>query len=162
MMNIVPKIVGVLLLCGLTMKPANVLNKGSTNEYEDTLVHRFEMPLKPTVNAVRKACQYYDLLHPEIVVAQSVLETGYYSSKVCKDYNNILGLYDSYNKDYYKFDHWWESVKSYKTMVQYKLGKDSCTVEEYYTFLRELPYAMDPHYITKVKIIIQRHEKDTL
>lgn len=158
MMRIIPKIVGVILFCGCITKPTNVLNKGSTNECVDTLVSIFELPQEPTVAAVRQACEYYDLLHPEIVVAQSILETGYYNSKVCKDYNNILGLYDSYNKDYFKFDNWWASVEGYKNKVQYKLGKDSCTVEEYYTFLRELPYAMDPHYIRKVKTIVQRHE----
>lgn len=158
MMKAIPKIVGVILFCGLTTKPANVLNKGSTDEYLDTLVPKFEIPQELTVCAVKQACMYYDLLHPEIVVAQSILETGYYTSRVCKDYNNILGLYDSANKDYFKFENWWDSVEGYKNLVQYKLGKDSCTVEEYYTFLRELPYATDPEYINKIHTIVSRHQ----
>ena len=158
MMKAIPKIVGVILFCGLAMKPANVLNKGSTDEYLDTLVPKFEIPQELTVYAVKQACMYYNLLHPEIVVAQSILETGYYTSRVCKDYNNILGLYDSANKDYFKFKNWWDSVEGYKNLVQYKLGKDSCTVEEYYTFLRELPYATDPEYINKIHTIVSRHQ----
>ena len=40
------------------------------------------------------------------VLAQAVLETGNFSSHVCKEYNNLFGLYDSKRRDYYRFASW--------------------------------------------------------
>lgn len=34
------------------------------------------------------------------VLAQAVLETGHFTSPVCKNYHNLFGLYDSKHKDY--------------------------------------------------------------
>lgn len=74
----------------------------------------------PTVPLVYQACEYYGIHHPEIVVAQSILETGWYKSINCLDNNNLFGLYNSKKKKYFKFNHWTESVKAYKNMIQYK------------------------------------------
>ena len=41
-----------------------------------------------------------------IVLAQALLETGYFSSRVCKEYNNLFGLYDSKNREYFRFARW--------------------------------------------------------
>jgi len=92
------------------------------------------------------ALYFNEVIYPQIVVAQSRLETGNYTSPVSKQYNNLFGLYDSNNNDYYKFNHWTESVEAYKNKVQYKY-KGGC----YYNFLKELPYAMDVRYIFKLK-----------
>lgn len=148
------KILGVILLCGFISKPANLYNKGSTDFSQ---IPEFTISHTLTAKAVYSACEFYGILHPDIVVAQSILETGYYKSNICKNYNNLFGLYNSYKKDYFKFDYWWESVEAYKTKVQYKLGKDSCSREEYYKFLEELPYATDPNYIFKLKKLVSMY-----
>lgn len=70
------------------------------------------MPASPKKAAIR--------FNPDIVYAQAILETGHFKSKVCKDCNNLFGLYDSRNKRYYKFDKWHYSIKAYKTMIQSK------------------------------------------
>ncbi len=101
-----------------------------------------------------EALHYYNVKYPEIVFAQAVLETGYFKSKVCKDYNNLFGLYNSHTNEYFKFDHWSESVLAYMEYVQRKYNPSEC----YYTFLEELPYAMDPNYINKIKQIVKRLE----
>ena len=49
----------------------------------------------PTKELVRDACKYYDIKHIDIVVAQSILETGMYRSEQCLKHNNLFGLYDS-------------------------------------------------------------------
>ena len=54
------------------------------------------------------------------VLAQAVLETGNFSSHVCKEYNNLFGLYDSKSRDYYRFASWEDSVVGYKRMIQYR------------------------------------------
>ena len=99
------------------------------------------------VELVRQKVKY-----PHIVFAQAMLETGGFTSDVCKNYNNLFGLYNSRTKDYYKFDHWIESVTAYKDMIQYRYGSD----EEYYSFLKRIGYAEDPKYITKLKKIVAK------
>lgn len=109
----------------------------------------------PSRENVCKACKMYKIEHPEIVVAQSLLETGHYKSKQCTEHNNLFGLYDSKNKRYYRFDHWIHSVIAYKQKVQYKYkGGD------YYQFLERIGYAEDPSYIEKVKTIQKRIQND--
>lgn len=102
------------------------------------------------------ALEYYGVKHPEIVFAQSKLETGNWTSHICKKYNNLFGLYDSKNHDYYKFNHWSESVIAYKEKVQYKY-KD--TKEDYYNFLQRIGYAEDSLYIEKVRLITNQEIK---
>lgn len=94
-----------------------------------------------------EALEYYEIQFPEIVYAQALLETGHFSSSVCKNYNNLFGLYNSKIKDYYSFEHWSDSVKAYRDFVQYKYKGNT----DYYTFLVNLPYATDPNYIRKIK-----------
>ena len=98
-----------------------------------------------------EALEYYEIQFPEIVYAQALLETGHFSSSVCKNYNNLFGLYNSKIKDYYNFEHWSDSVRAYRDFVQYKYKGDT----DYYTFLINLPYATDPNYIRKIKQLVQ-------
>ena len=39
--------------------------------------------------------KYYGLDNTDIILAQAKLETGNYSSRICREYNNVFGLYDS-------------------------------------------------------------------
>ena len=96
---------------------------------------------------LKEALEYYEIQFPEIVYAQALLETGHFSSSVCKNYNNLFGLYNSKIKDYYNFEHWSNSVRAYRDFIQYKYKGDT----DYYTFLINLPYATDPNYIRKIK-----------
>ena len=99
------------------------------------------------------AMDYYGVKHPEIVYAQAILETGHFRSKVCKEYNNLFGLYDSYKGDYYKFDHWSESVVAYLNYIQYRYKPP----DDYYQFLIKIGYAEDPRYVEKLKNIVKRY-----
>jgi len=104
--------------------------------------------LMPNKHSVYKECVSQNVLHPEIVTAQSILETGHYKSRVCIEYNNLFGLYDSKNGDYYKFNTWQESVKGYKNMIQYKYkGGD------YYKFLEDIGYASAKNYTSVLRVI---------
>ena len=79
------------------------------------------------------------------VVAQALLETGYFTSRVCLECNNLFGLRRPSDGSYYEFDNWEESVRAYKKYVQYKYkGGD------YLLFLKRIGYAEDPDYIIKV------------
>lgn len=53
--------------------------------------------------------------HPKIVLAQAKLETGNFSSDVCKRHHNLFGL--KHSNGYYKFNRWQESVTAYRDKV---------------------------------------------
>ena len=101
-----------------------------------------------------EALEYYGAKHPQIVYAQAILETGHFKSNVCLNYNNLFGLYDSKNKDYYKFNHWAESIVAYKEWIQKKYQPP----DNYYAFLEEINYANDAKYISILKSIVNNRE----
>lgn len=97
-------------------------------------------------------CKLMDIKHPEIVLKQFVLETGWGKSFVCKTYNNIFGfMYYSKNAEKYvysKYTHWTESVEAYKRFQDRKY-KGGC----YYTFLDNVGYAEAENYVQVLKTI---------
>ena len=60
------------------------------------------------------------ILYPKIVLAQAILETGWFRSSVCRNKHNLFGLTNPHTGKYYEFNHWTESVRAYYTKVQYK------------------------------------------
>ena len=84
-----------------------------------------------------------------IVLAQSVLETGWFTSSVCLNKNNILGLYDSSKNTYYAFEHWTDCIKAYKKWIYDKYP--SYVDYGYIDFLIKLPYATDKDYKSKLE-----------
>lgn len=84
---------------------------------------------------------------PEIVVKQSILETGWYKCKYCSlSKNNIFGFRK--NKKYIEFENWVEGVAYYKNWQDnyYKGGN-------YYTFLKNIGYATSEEYLSKLKTV---------
>lgn len=89
------------------------------------------------------------LLFPRIVLAQAMLETGYLSSRVCRECNNLFGLRKR-DGAYFCFERWEDSVKAYRDYVQYKYkGGD------YFDFLDSIGYAEDRRYTAKVRKIVR-------
>jgi len=87
-----------------------------------------------------------DCKFPEIVTAQSILETGHFKSYSCRVRHNLFGL--RYNNKYFIFDSWEECCDAYISKVQYKYKSG-----DYYVFLEKLGYASDPDYCKKLKKI---------
>ena len=82
------------------------------------------------------------ILYPKIVLAQAILETGWFRSSVCRNKHNLFGLTNPRTGKYYEFNHWTESVQAYYTKVQYKYKGGN-----YLLWLDEIGYAEDPRYI---------------
>ena len=105
-----------------------------------------------TVDQVKLELKKYDIDddHVDIIVAQSVLETGWYESLWCKNFDNIFGLTTKVSgvRIAQVFSDWRYSVRSYYNQI-YRKNKGG----DYYAFLKNLPYAMDPEYIDKLKKI---------
>lgn len=96
---------------------------------------------------------YQELLNqeldfPEVVLAQALLETGYFKSACCTQKNNLFGI-RSKSGGYMQFNHWTESVSAYKKYIQ----KYKQIPNDYYVYLVNMNYASDPNYINKLKQI---------
>lgn len=134
------------------------VNKNNTdrNFLSEFNLHTFlTFTAKSPEEGLIEALKYYDIKFPEIVYAQALLETGHFSSNLCINNNNLFGLYNSYKKEFYKFDNWHESVLAYKNYIQYKYKEG----EDYYSFLERIRYAEDPEYIQKVKSLSLYYDK---
>lgn len=104
---------------------------------------------------IKAALTYYNVVYPDIVYNQARLETGNFTSKVFKEYNNAFGLYDSVHQRYYRFNHWVESVLAYKGMIQSRYNYN----QDYYEFLDSINYAKDETYISKLKALDTNREE---
>ena len=97
---------------------------------------------------LKKVLKANNIEHPNIVLAQAKLETGNFTSKVCKSKGNLFGLRKG--NQYRRYWHWTESVKAYKKLIQSRY-----TGGDYLAFLNRIGYAKDPTYIDKLQTILQ-------
>lgn len=88
--------------------------------------------------------------YPKIVLAQAILETGWFKSSVCRNKHNLFGLTNPRTKTYYEFNHWTESVKAYYTKVQYRYSGGN-----YLLWLKKIGYAEDKGYIRAVISVLK-------
>ena len=117
----------------------------------------------------------YDSIHYEIIVKQSILETGWFKSRLAKQHNNLFGMMHSKRKNaidigvaytysvtygektiiYHpsKYKHWTDSVKDYFLWRDYKLKQKNLHIDNYYTFLSKVGYAVESNYCRVLKTI---------
>lgn len=123
-------------------------------------------------NLIKLELLYFEILsneieHPDIVFAQAILESGYMTSKIFYENNNLFGmrmprvrssiaLYE--NKGYAAYDCWDSSIKDYKIFQDFLFRKKKKTRDEYFNYLGRI-YAEDSNYVLFVKQIINENEK---
>jgi flagellum-specific peptidoglycan hydrolase FlgJ len=119
---------------------------------------------------LKKCLDYEGIKHQEIVILQSRLETGNYSSDIFLNGNNLFGMkYPNRRptvaagiyKEHAKYTHWSDSVVDYALWQEYYLSRgyrigDSYDNDFYLVFLKSIPYAADPRYISKLVKMSQR------
>ena len=93
------------------------------------------------------------ILYPKIVLAQAILETGWFRSSVCRNKHNLFGLTNPRTGKYYEFNHWTESVRAYYTKVQYKYKGGN-----YMLWLDEIGYAEDSDYVLVITKILNKYQ----
>ena len=132
----------------------NKLDSLIINNNNYSYSHTITFMNKTPEEGIDEALQYYNIEHPTIVKAQAILETAHFTSDLCIKNNNLFGLYDSKNKRYYSYNHWWESIEAYKKLIQRKYDNS----KYYYRFLEDIKYAKDKEYINKLKEIAEELE----
>lgn len=98
---------------------------------------------------------------PHIVLAQSIVETGHWTSRIFKENHNLFGMKEAYvrvhtakgtqyNHAYY--ENWIESVYDY-AFYQCRYLSSISTEDEYFQYLSR-SYAEAPNYIQSLKKVI--------
>lgn len=138
-------VLGICMALAIPVITNTTQEQKSRVEYRDTCMCDVDTF---SINNLYRELLKQEVTQPEIVMKQAILETGRFTSYGFKTRNNIFGFYDARLKQYLRFDDWKECVTYMKNwqIRKYK-GQD------YYTFLKNLPYAEDPLYISKVKSI---------
>ena len=104
-----------------------------------------------------------NIKYPHIVMAQSIIETGHWGSKVFKENHNLFGMKQASvrintasgtqnNHAYYET--WMESIYDYAFYQCRYLGGIK-TEGEYYAYLGN-SYAEDPNYVKALKSIVEK------
>ncbi len=107
--------------------------------------------MKDSVYAYILKC---DIRHPEIVLRQAILETGWFQSKHLMRRNNLFAFRST--KKYMWFDTWQQNIEYYKRWQDEKYTDHK---ENYYTFLVRINYSRSPDYIKTLKrISLKRNE----
>lgn len=114
--------------------------------------HEKELPALTIPNLYQEIIRN-GIRHPKIVLAQAILETGWFRSPLCRNRHNLFGLTNPKTGKYYEFNHWTESVRAYYTKVQYKYKGGN-----YLLWLHKIGYAEDPRYVREVIRILKKWE----
>lgn len=108
-----------------------------------------------------------EIKFPNIVFAQSLIETGHFTSDLLHAENNLFGMkYPRSRKTtssgmsksgYASYEKWSDSVKDYSLWQKSVLkNKKDITEEEYLSLLSRI-YAEDKNYVNKIKWLIYRN-----
>jgi flagellum-specific peptidoglycan hydrolase FlgJ len=109
-----------------------------------------------TLDSVRTYINDSNLQHKDDVLAQAVLETGWFGCSSCSmDKNNLFGWF--YKGKYLKFDTWQKSIDYYVwwQRIHYKGG-------DYHSFLKRIGFATAKNYsreIKKIKVKLKEYEQ---
>ena len=146
-------LIGLILGCLYQKHSSSLPVKNATIILRDTV--RDTIFIQPTIPKLSKNAVYLELQkqkipHPHIVLAQSILETGNYTSKLSRNHHNIFGLKKG-NK-YRQYNNFIECIADYKKFISSRYNGG-----DYYAFLERIGYAEDPQYTLLLKDIVKRN-----
>lgn len=102
---------------------------------------------------------------PHIVYAQAIEETGYFTSTIFRENNNLFGMKEPVirattavgtHRGHAHYSNWMNSVKDY-ALWQSSMARGINSEEEYLLMLDKI-YAENPNYINNLKNIIKSDE----
>lgn len=113
--------------------------------------------------------QESDILFPDVVFAQAIIESGYFSSEVFKCNSNLFGMkhpklrttlsMGKSDSGYAWYLNWKLSVYDYKLWQNFTLRNKNITSQQDYLNLIGRIYAEDGRYVKKLEQIIQKNKK---
>lgn len=139
--------------------PVKLLSELYARKVYARVSHEKELPALTIPNLYQEIIRN-GIRHPKIVLAQAILETGWFRSPLCRNRHNLFGLTDPKTGKYYEFNHWTESVRAYYTKIQYRYcqkNQTSTSDVDYLKWLQQIGYAEAPMYIQSVKEIMKRN-----
>ena len=146
-------LIGLILGClyqkhfeSLPVKQDTTIVEKDTIVIHDTIHAKAIVP-PLSKESVLKELKKQKVPHANIVLAQSLLETGNYTSKLTKTHNNIFGLRKG-NK-YRRYNNYIECIADYKRLISSKYKGGS-----YYDFLNKIGYAENPAYTDILKDMV--------
>jgi len=158
--KVIGSIVGLTAIMSLSTKPdyQNIDNLNDT-EIEIVLSKHNEFSQSKLIERISEL----NFKFPYIVLAQSKLETGNYTSKMFNENNNLFGMKQAtvrlnmaggtqHGHAYY--DSWTESLYDYALYSATYLHKIK-TEKEYFDYLSQF-YAEDTSYVKRLKQIIEK------
>lgn len=107
-----------------------------------------------------------EIKHPNIVLAQSILESGNFKSYIFIKNNNLFGMKlpksrnttaTGTNKGYAKYDTWEDSIKDY-SLYQEKILKGRELSDENYLKFIGRKYAEEPEYVNLITKILSKNK----
>ena len=109
-----------------------------------------------------EALYYAEVLSPEIAYKQAQIETGNFTSNLLWKGNNAFGMKMARRREttavrivygHAGYSHWYDSIKDYALWQQWYIEK-GFDMDDYLAFLKDVGYATDRHYISKLKSIL--------
>ena len=113
---------------------------------------------------LRELLKLLNVGHVDIVVNQARLETGWYSSNLFKNHNNLFGMGYASNRKSYAYEYtiadngrkvasyrsWQSSVLDFVAYLKYyeSLGN---SINDYYSFLEDVGYCEKDSYVSILK-----------
>ncbi len=131
----------------------------------------FQIKDQPFSEDLLKKCIYYERIkYQDMVLLQSQLETGYYTSDIFLNGHNCFGMRfpnrrptvaTGIYKEHAQYAHWYDSVIDYALWQNYYLSRGykiegSYDDAFYLVFLNCVHYAADPSYVSKLVEMSQR------
>lgn len=165
-------ILGMIFLLGSAEVPGGrAMITEAMRSQSDRSFFYYQLRHMPFSEELLKSClEYEGIIYRDVVLLQSKLETGNYTSDIFRNGNNLFGMRypvqrptvaTGVYKEHAQYAHWSDSVIDYALWQKYYLSRGYRLGREidsdfYLLFLNCIPYAEDPRYISKLVTLSQR------
>lgn len=163
--SILTIVITFIYFMGLNDGKKTMIDNLSPSEIEIIVLNNSDTARRFSQEKMIELIKDLNIKFPHIVMAQSIIETGHFKSKIFKENHNLFGMKQAkvrvntakgtqYSHAYY--DTWQESVYDYAFYQCRYLGSIH-TEEEYLNYLSR-SYAEDPNYISKIQSLIKKED----
>lgn len=100
-------------------------------------------------------------IYPDIVKAQSILETGYFTSRLCREDRNYFGMTSYYSNRYAKYKHWKHSVRAYSAWQKRRFAENPNMTRKSYLKMLDNKYCWEVNYSERImKLMNSKYYKN--